>query len=442
MDFVRPPAFQTETSSAFRIAVLVIVHIIFAIWLKYIVARLPLGTLRVVAVLPFLAVDVVCPCFFDKDTEPLQVFCLIFILTWHCTFKVLAFCWGRAPLRESMTVAQIAATLSLPLFPKPLSRTKSGPEGRLQDSAGSGAALAVRLLGKLALTVLVVLLYEQYRETMPLVLKHYVLAFVIYAMSGIIMDGPAAVVVEALGLEVLPTFDQPWMSASLSEFWGRRWNIPTTSILRTVVYDTFAEGCLISPASRAASGTGGPSRASVALTAAANGTRSQQAAGFTSTESDSQNASAQQQQQQKGIVQQQQKQPRPSLLRRQLGLNAAFFVSGVFHEHMAWLLTGSNKLGWKWTFFFWVQAPLMSLEALGSRLLRRAGVQLPRPLTILLTHVVLQALALDLFFGHMEEQGVSQKIVLAIARCIHAARRPLQSAAVDWLEAAGLLTSS
>ncbi|GLC53268.1 hypothetical protein PLESTB_000726500 [Pleodorina starrii] len=379
MDFVRPPAFQTETSSAFRIAVLVIVHIIFAIWLKYIVARLPLGTLRVVAVLPFLAVDVVCPCFFDKDTEPLQVFCLIFILTWHCTFKVLAFCWGRAPLRESMTVAQIAATLSLPLFPKPLSRTKSGPEGRLQDSAGSGAALAVRLLGKLALTVLVVLLYEQYRETMPLVLKHYVLAFVIYAMSGIIMDGPAAVVVEALGLEVLPTFDQPWMPAS---------------------------------------------------------------GGFHVDGERQQNASAQQQQQQKGIVQQQQKQPRPSLLRRQLGLNAAFFVSGVFHEHMAWLLTGSNKLGWKWTFFFWVQAPLMSLEALGSRLLLRAGVQLPRPLTILLTHVVLQALALDLFFGHMEEQGVSQKIVIAIARCIHAARRPLQSAAVGWLEAAGLLTSS
>ncbi|GLC34462.1 hypothetical protein PLESTM_000197700 [Pleodorina starrii] len=284
-----------------------------------------------------------------------------------------------AASEESMTVAQIAATLSLPLFPKPLSRTKSGPEGRLQDSAGSGAALAVRLLGKLALTVLVVLLYEQYRETMPLVLKHYVLAFVIYAMSGIIMDGPAAVVVEALGLEVLPTFDQPWMPAS---------------------------------------------------------------GGFHVDGERQQNASAQQQQQQKGIVQQQQKQPRPSLLRRQLGLNAAFFVSGVFHEHMAWLLTGSNKLGWKWTFFFWVQAPLMSLEALGSRLLLRAGVQLPRPLTILLTHVVLQALALDLFFGHMEEQGVSQKIVIAIARCIHAARRPLQSAAVGWLEAAGLLTSS
>ncbi|EFJ41474.1 hypothetical protein VOLCADRAFT_107677 [Volvox carteri f. nagariensis] len=278
-----------------------------------------------------------CPWFFDKDTEPLQVFCITFIVSWLGLFKVLAFCWGRAPLRESMTVAQIAASLALPLFPKPVTRKKAAPEGRLQDSAGSGAALVATWLGKTALGVVVVLSYMEYRDVVPAVLKHYLLAFTLYSMSGILMDGPAALVVALLELPVLPTFDQPWMS------WGS-----SGGVVRVYVW------CL--------------------------------------------------------------------------GLHLVFFVSGAVHEYMAWLLTGSNRISWKWTVFFWIQAPLLTLESLAGRAMRRAGLQLPRPVAIVLTHLVLQSLAYDLFFGYMEEQGISLKVVGAISDCIWAVLRPLQAA--------------
>ena len=36
-------------------------------------------------------------------------------------------------------------------------------------------------------------------------------AFGMYAFVGFLMDGPGAVAVEALGLQLVPTFDAPWL---------------------------------------------------------------------------------------------------------------------------------------------------------------------------------------------------------------------------------------
>ena len=40
----------------------------------------------------------------------------------------------------------------------------------------------------------------------------------------------------------------PPQSTSLADFWGRRWNITASSVLRTLVYDTIAEGRLVAAA--------------------------------------------------------------------------------------------------------------------------------------------------------------------------------------------------
>ncbi|KAL5707176.1 hypothetical protein ACHQM5_025261 [Ranunculus cassubicifolius] len=39
-----------------------------------------------------------------------------------------------------------------------------------------------------------------------------------------------------LGLELEPPFDHPYLSASLQDFWGKRWNLMVTNILRPTVY--------------------------------------------------------------------------------------------------------------------------------------------------------------------------------------------------------------
>lgn len=40
-----------------------------------------------------------------------------------------------------------------------------------------------------------------------------------------------------LGFELEPQFTEPYLSTSLQDFWGRRWNLMVTNILRPVAYD-------------------------------------------------------------------------------------------------------------------------------------------------------------------------------------------------------------
>lgn len=39
-----------------------------------------------------------------------------------------------------------------------------------------------------------------------------------------------------MGLELFPPSDEPYLSSSISDFWGRRWNLMVTDILRHTVY--------------------------------------------------------------------------------------------------------------------------------------------------------------------------------------------------------------
>ncbi|OMO76945.1 putative acyltransferase [Corchorus capsularis] len=47
----------------------------------------------------------------------------------------------------------------------------------------------------------------------------------------------AALVRVFLGVELEQQFNEPYLSTSLQDFWGRRWNIMVTSILRPTVYE-------------------------------------------------------------------------------------------------------------------------------------------------------------------------------------------------------------
>ncbi len=194
-----------------------------------------------------------------------------------------------------------------------------------------------------------------YGNVVPHVVRHVMYFFALYSFVGFIMDGPGAVLVGALGLELVPTFDQPWMvgygegtgregwdgfrwmwmttwphaagahvwpavggglrggegavavgwcqqrttltsmgagpcpspvpslhtackcllsssaavtlapqSDCLADFWARRWNITTSSVLRTSVYDIVMDGCLVNPRYGKAGGTAVGSAAAAA----------------------------------------------------------------------------------------------------------------------------------------------------------------------------------
>ncbi|GIL82886.1 hypothetical protein Vretifemale_11794 [Volvox reticuliferus] len=319
----------------------------------------------------------------------------------------------------------------------------SGPKGRLHDSAGCATSLATRWIAKIALLGFVVFLIIQFGDSMRAPLRHYTYAFGLYAFVGFLMDGPGALVMEALGLQLIPTFDQPWMSSSLADFWGRRWNIPTASVLRTIAYDTIMDGSLIKPMRphvRGAARMLSPpsSKKTVGevrdmLVPAAPHDTPQPSGAPSSPEEQHlghyQDGGHHQHhdQQQHHHHQRHSKKQGPSLLRRQLALNCTFFVSGIVHEYIAWVVVGDGKWGWKWTLFFWIQAPMMTLEAICGHLLRRRGVQIPRALAILLTLTMLELLAYDLFFGFVDKDtDIAARTVAAVSSSYRSLLAPLQ----------------
>jgi hypothetical protein len=176
---------------------------------------------------------------------------------------VIALCMDRGPLKRSHTVPQTAVLYLLPVYPRqgaapcsaarPLgqqaARARRAPPGqhldrrrrrrraelphkagRLTDDSGGAARLLHLALRNLL--ILAAAAYLLVAVPLPTVAKHLAYSFGLYGFVTFLMDGPAAAVSAALGMPLIPSFDEPWLSTSVAAFWSQRWNIPTASLLR------------------------------------------------------------------------------------------------------------------------------------------------------------------------------------------------------------------
>ncbi|MED6173440.1 hypothetical protein PIB30_059436 [Stylosanthes scabra] len=69
--------------------------------------------------------------------------------------------------------------------------------------------------------------------------------FHIYFMLDMLLATFAALAKTLLGMELEPQFNKPLLSTSLQDFWGRRWNLMVTSILRPAVYQPSVKAAMI-----------------------------------------------------------------------------------------------------------------------------------------------------------------------------------------------------
>ncbi|KAF9615492.1 hypothetical protein IFM89_023861 [Coptis chinensis] len=97
---------------------------------------------------------------------------------------------------------------------------------------------------KVLLLALVIKIYD-YRQYIH---QNLILALYcchIYFAVDIVLAMSAAPARVILGFEIEPQFDDPYLSTSLQDFWGRRWNLMVTSILRPTVYDPIRSICTL-----------------------------------------------------------------------------------------------------------------------------------------------------------------------------------------------------
>ncbi|XP_047939992.1 probable long-chain-alcohol O-fatty-acyltransferase 5 [Salvia hispanica] len=184
-------------------------------------AKLPKGKWRLISIIPVLFLFAILP----LHTPSAFIRALTaFFLTWLTSFKLLLFSFDSGPLHsdppKSLPVFIAVATLPFTLAAAPRKPPK----------------LPLNLPAQIAIAALLVsLLFEQRRNLHPVAVM-LLYCLLLFLMIEILVGLSSKVVWALLGEELQSPSDEPYLAASLREFWGRRWNLTVNSILREAVF--------------------------------------------------------------------------------------------------------------------------------------------------------------------------------------------------------------
>ncbi|XP_023528035.1 acyl-CoA--sterol O-acyltransferase 1-like [Cucurbita pepo subsp. pepo] len=189
---------------------------------------IPNGFLKFLFVLPFFFLFLYIPLQFQ--TIHLRG-TLGFFIGWLGSFKLLLFAFGKGPLCSAATSSSLRRFLAVASLPIDIPEHKPPPD-RSDPDPLLPLSFAAKL-GFLILTFAAIYFKNRFYPNVVLIL----FCLLIYLLLEILIGGATALAEAVLGVEFLPFFDEPYLSDSLQDFWGRRWNLVSSRILRSAVFD-------------------------------------------------------------------------------------------------------------------------------------------------------------------------------------------------------------
>jgi hypothetical protein len=223
----------------------------------------PKGIPRLFGVLPIVCLFLVLPLNLSS-IHPGGTFS--FFIAWLANFKLLLFAFGKGPLSSgpSVSLGHFLAVACLPIKIQqnpPLKsweksqksqsngpnkrnpHEKTNPNGKIKENTapkrpkkGHKSSLNYAIKGLLFGMLVRVYAYSEHIHPKVILCLH---CLYIYLFLEIILALVAVLPRALMGLELEPQFDEPYLSASLEDFWGKRWNLMASSILRQTVYEPF-----------------------------------------------------------------------------------------------------------------------------------------------------------------------------------------------------------
>ena len=192
----------------------------------YIASRIPKGFMRLLSLLPILYLFLTLP--FNLSSFHLGG-PTTFFLVWLGTFKLILFSFNHGPLTLSPpNILHFIPIASLPINPKQHSPTKNNHTNNTQNPKWL-------LLLKMLIFAMIICAYD-YREKLH---PHFNLVLYcchMYLGIELVLALSAISIRTLLGFEIEPQFNEPYLSTSLQDFWGHRWNLMVIRILCPTIY--------------------------------------------------------------------------------------------------------------------------------------------------------------------------------------------------------------
>uniref|UniRef100_A0A7N0U1Q9 Wax synthase domain-containing protein n=1 Tax=Kalanchoe fedtschenkoi TaxID=63787 RepID=A0A7N0U1Q9_KALFE len=198
----------------------------------YVVSGIPKGFTRLISILPVITLFTLLP--FSLQTFHLGA-PTAFIFLWLANFKLLLFAFDLGPLSPNPNPKPISLFLATASFPINLREIKI-PNPPTPNRLNKSSFI---LLVKLILVFSVICLFQfDYKRILHPDVVLAVYCFYMYLAVETVLALSVAPVRALLGrrFEVDPQFNAPYLSTSLQDFWGRRWNLMVPLILRPSVY--------------------------------------------------------------------------------------------------------------------------------------------------------------------------------------------------------------
>ncbi|XP_077229835.1 putative long-chain-alcohol O-fatty-acyltransferase 5 [Tasmannia lanceolata] len=312
----------------------------------FLVTKIPAGKTRLLSLLPIFYLFSILPWSFSSiHLRGISSFFLI----WLANFKLLLFSFNKGPLSSHQTTfLNFISIASLPIKskqdPSPNKDTKENPSPQkpIKSTFLKKFDIALKCL-VLALIIHLYTYKQHYHSKFLLVLY----CIHLYISLELVLAGGAAMARAMVGLELEPQFNEPYLSTSLQDFWGKRWNLMVTSILRPTIYD---------PIRRISLPTLGKSGAQLA------------------------------------------------------GVGATFAVSGIMHEVMFYYLTKAEPT-WEVTWFFVLHGFCTAVEIAVKRRLKTGTCRFPVFVSRVLTIGFVAVTGFWLFFPQIVRIGADDVVV-------------------------------
>lgn len=214
------------------------------------------GMPRLMAMLPVILMFIIAPLHFLHSCH-LGV-ATVFCLSWIANFKLLLLSFDTGPLSDlSLPLGHFIALACLPVIKASSAqhppsqnpendKPQSGRNGQYEVVEGRTRQVVTSVSNGLksplhcarrALALPFIPSIYAYKESIHPVVRVYIYAYYMYIMLEIVTVTVAMLTQWLLKLDLEKPFNEPYLSTSLRDFWGRRWNLVSTNILRSTIFN-------------------------------------------------------------------------------------------------------------------------------------------------------------------------------------------------------------